>query len=125
MRHHIFHRAATSFAPELHHTINCSIENRHLRRRLEKHAQIKPLLKKPSADPTELKNFRPISLFSFPAKVIEKAIYAQLSEFIARNHVLDISQSGFRSNHSTETELLAATDNIYSLLDQGKTAALM
>ena len=79
------------------------------------------LLKKPSADPGELKNFRPISLLPFPARVLEKAINMQLTKHLELNN----PQYGFRANHSTETALIAATDDIRILLDRGETEALI
>ncbi|KAJ1183531.1 hypothetical protein NDU88_000349, partial [Pleurodeles waltl] len=51
-------------------------------------------------------NFRPISLLPFPAKVIEKAVNKQLTNFLEDNNLLDPSQSGFQANHSTETTLI-------------------
>lgn len=72
-QHHILHRAASSIATELGSTINCSIETTTFPDDW-KHAEINLLLKKLSADPADPKNFRPISLLSFPAKVIERAI---------------------------------------------------
>ncbi|KAJ1083793.1 hypothetical protein NDU88_003948 [Pleurodeles waltl] len=90
-----------------------------------KHAETPPLLKKPSSDPSELKNFRPISLLPYPTTVLEKAINAQLRNFTEVNNSLDSSQSGFRSNHSTERALLAATNHIRLLLDRGHTAAII
>ncbi|KAJ1099932.1 hypothetical protein NDU88_005025 [Pleurodeles waltl] len=89
------------------------------------HAEINPLLKKPMADPRDLKNFRPISLLPFPAKVIEKIVNRQLTHYLKENNILDPSQSGFRSKHSTKTALIAATDDIRALLDNGETTALI
>ncbi|KAJ1112958.1 hypothetical protein NDU88_001218 [Pleurodeles waltl] len=90
-----------------------------------KHTELNALLKKPTADPTELKNFRPISLLPFPAKVIEKIVNAQLTTALETNDSLDPTQFGFRANHSTETALIAATDDIRSLTDKGETVALI
>ncbi|KAJ1118565.1 hypothetical protein NDU88_006756, partial [Pleurodeles waltl] len=70
-------------------------------------------------------NFRPISLLPFPAKVIEKAVNKQLTNFLEDNNLLDPSQSGFRANHSTETALIAVTDDIRTLMDNGETTALI
>ena len=86
---------------------------------------MKSLFKNPSAEPGELKNFRPISLLPFPDKVLQKAINIQLSKHLETNNLLDPSQSGFRVNHSTEKALIAATDNIKMLLDRGELAALI
>lgn len=90
-----------------------------------KHAEIRPLLKKPSADPNELQNYHPISLLPFPAKVLEKAINPQLTEHLERNNLLDPFQSGFRTNHSAENALIATTDDIRTLLDRGESVGLI
>ncbi|KAJ1176438.1 hypothetical protein NDU88_001718 [Pleurodeles waltl] len=90
-----------------------------------KHTKINALLKKPKADPKDLKNIRSISLLPFPAKVIEKAVNRQLTHFLKENHTLDPSQSGFRSNYSTKTALIATTDDIRTILNSGKTTALI
>ncbi|KAJ1091870.1 hypothetical protein NDU88_004984 [Pleurodeles waltl] len=90
-----------------------------------KHAEVNALLKKPTADPSDLKNFRPISLLPFPAKVIEKTVNKQLTNFLEDNNLLDPSQSGFRVNHSTETALISVTDDIRTLMDNGETVALI
>ena len=70
-----------------------------------------PLLKKPSADPGELKNYRPISLLPFLAKVTEKAITIQPTIHLENHDLLDSSQSGFRAKRSTETALVTAMDD--------------
>ena len=56
---------------------------------------------------------------------MEKVINQQLSKHLEHHRLLDSSQSSFRSNHSTEAVLTAATDNIQALLDKGETAALI
>ncbi|KAJ1108656.1 hypothetical protein NDU88_006032 [Pleurodeles waltl] len=105
--HHIFNRAADIIAPKLHLTINRSLADASFPDDW-KHTEINPLLKKLLADPTDLINFKPISLLPFPVKVIEKAINRQLATFIEDHNILDTSQSGFRKKHSTETALQAA-----------------
>ncbi|KAJ1159610.1 hypothetical protein NDU88_000117 [Pleurodeles waltl] len=90
-----------------------------------KHAEVNALLKKPTADPSDLKNFRPISLLPFPAKVIEKTVNKQLTTFLEDNNLLDPSQTGFRTNHSTETALISVTDDIRTLMDNGETVAFI
>ncbi|KAJ1198999.1 hypothetical protein NDU88_002837 [Pleurodeles waltl] len=122
--HHIFNKADTAIAAHLRKAINISFETARFPDSW-KHAEINTLLKKPKADPKALKNFRPISLLPFPAKVIEKIINTQLTRYLEDNNILDPSQSGFRLNHSTETALLAATDDIRSHLDNGETSALI
>lgn len=60
----------------------------------ERRGQTAP--KKNSSDPAELKTYQPISLLSFPSKVLEKAINIQLTNHLETNKLLDPSQSGFR-----------------------------
>lgn len=78
----------------------------------DKHAVILPVLKKPTLDPNIPSNFRPISHLSFPSKLLESAIFSQLSPLI--NSVLDPFQSGFRASHSTESVLIDVSQNILS-----------
>src|SRR4029434_1523260 len=67
-------------------------------------ARVTPLLKKPSLDPTPVGNYRPVSLLTLLSKTIERAASKQVTEFLARNNLLDPNQSGFKSGHSTETD---------------------
>ncbi|KAJ1107367.1 hypothetical protein NDU88_004758 [Pleurodeles waltl] len=122
--HHVYNKADSTIAPQLRKIINLSFD---IATFLDswKHADIQALLKKPKADLNDLKNFRPISLLPFPAKVIEKIVNTQLTHYLEDNSILDPSQSGFRCNHSTETALLATTDDIRQQMDNGETSALI
>ncbi len=53
-------------------------------------AVIKPLIKKPQLDPSELANYRPISNLPFMSKILEKVVSAQLCSFL-KKHYLGIS----------------------------------
>ncbi|KAJ1125907.1 hypothetical protein NDU88_004322 [Pleurodeles waltl] len=97
--HHVFNKASQIIAPKLHTIINSSFETATFPDSW-KHAEVNALLKKRKADPEDLKNYRPISLLPFPAKVIEKIVNSQLSRFLEDNSLLDISQSGFRKNQN-------------------------
>jgi hypothetical protein len=63
----------------LSHLVNWSIEKSTVSP-YQKVAHIRPKLKKPSADPQDFKNFRPVSNMSFIAKITEKMICNQLTE---------------------------------------------
>ena len=54
-----------------------------------KHAIVKPLLKKTSLDPNDLKkkNFRPVSNLSFFSKLLEKVVMSQLLDHLNTNEL--------------------------------------
>ncbi|KAJ1184067.1 hypothetical protein NDU88_000877 [Pleurodeles waltl] len=122
--HHIFNNANIIIAPHLCKTINSSFKSANFPESW-KHAEVNSLLKKPTADPFDPKNYRLISLLPFPAKLIKKIVNSQLSRFLEDSKSLDTSQSGFRKHRSTENALIAATDDIRTMLDKGETAALI
>ncbi|KAJ1091975.1 hypothetical protein NDU88_005089 [Pleurodeles waltl] len=122
--HQIFNKAINIITPHLCAIINSSFETATFPESW-KQADVNALFKKPKADPDDPKNYRPVSLLPFPVKVIKKIMNSQLSRFLEDSKALDTSQSGFRKNHSTETALIAATDDIRTMLDEGETAALI
>ncbi len=75
-----------------------------------KQARVTPLLKKPTLNTSLIENYRPVSLLPFIAKTLERVVFNQVSLFLSQNNKLDAKQSGFRSGHSTETELLSVTE---------------
>uniref|UniRef100_A0A803TQ40 Reverse transcriptase domain-containing protein n=1 Tax=Anolis carolinensis TaxID=28377 RepID=A0A803TQ40_ANOCA len=88
-------------------------------------AVIKPLLKKPSLDPTQLENYRPISNLPFLGKVVERVVAAQLQAFLVDTDFLDPAQSGFRPGHGTKTALVALVDDLRCELDRGSVSLLV
>ena len=90
-----------------------------------KKAVVKPLLKKPSLDQNELKNYRPVSNLPYWSKILEKVILHQLSEHLEQNGLMNVHQSAYRANHSTETALLRILNDLLSILDQDKVSALL
>ena len=77
-----------------------------------KQAVVTPLLKKPGLDPNDLKNFRPVSNLSFISKILEKVVLTQLQKHLSESDLLEIRQSAYRKNHSTETALLSIVDGL-------------
>ncbi|XP_013859206.1 RNA-directed DNA polymerase from mobile element jockey [Austrofundulus limnaeus] len=63
-----------------------------------KHAVVTPLLKKPGLDPSVCSNYRPISKLPFLSKILEKIVYTQLNQFLNKNNVFEIFQSGIKSS---------------------------
>ena len=54
-----------------------------------------------------------MSLLPITSKIFEKAIYHNLLNYYERENLLNINQSGFRSNHSCITQLIPITHEIY------------
>ena len=71
-------------------------------------------------NPTELRELRPISILPYLSKILEKAVFEQLSKYVESNGVLPLLQSGFRRGRGTVTALLDVTDNILSDQDGGR-----
>ena len=77
-----------------------------------KTAFVKPLLKKPSLDKNELKNYRPVSNLSFLSKVVEKVVAEQINSHLVNNELSNSFQSAYKKYHSTETALLKISNDI-------------
>ena len=69
-----------------------------------KNVIVKPLLKKPSLDKDDLKNYMPVSNLHFISKVIEKLVAKRLGEHMSEYSVYDPMQSAYKMVHSTDTD---------------------
>ncbi|XP_078518414.1 uncharacterized protein LOC144783164 [Lissotriton helveticus] len=85
-----------------------------------KRALVSPLLKKPSLDTECSKNYRPISLLPFPAKIVERRVSVALSKHLEQYQQLEELQIGFRPAHGAETALVTAMDELQSVQTEGK-----
>ena len=82
-----------------------------------KHAVVTPILKKPSLDCEELKNYRPISNLQFISKILEKIVAIRLTDFLTCNSLYEPLQSAYRKFHGTETALMCVHTDIMQALD--------
>ena len=81
-------------------------------------SKVTPIYKKgPKHD---MNNYRPISVISTIAKVMEKIAHNQLYLYLQNENILSPSQHGFRKGHSTVTALLEITDRLYHNIDIGE-----
>lgn len=89
-----------------------------------KTALVKPWLKKPDLDFGDLSHYRPISNLPFQSKLIENIFFNQLLHHLNTNNILDEFQSGYQTNHSTETALLKVVNDLKTLTDLNNVAVL-
>ena len=75
-------------------------------------AKVIPIYK--SGDHSDFGNYRPISILPVISKLYEKVMYKRLYSFLTTNNILNKSQYGFRSKHST---IHAVTELIENILD--------
>ncbi len=62
-------------------------------------AKVIPVYK--SGDTQDMNNYRPISLLSNFAKILEKIVFNRLHTFLIDNNIISPNQFGFRKKHST------------------------
>ena len=82
-----------------------------------KFAMVKPLYKKNSR--LEVGNYRPVSILCIVSKILERAVYVQIQEYLKANNLLYEFQSGFRKSYSTDTCLINLMDYIRMLKSKG------
>jgi hypothetical protein len=82
-----------------------------------KQSRVTPIFK--DGDKSECGNYRPISVISAIAKVLEMLISDQLAVYLNDNNIIVKQQSGFRKCHSTEIALLHITDQYLLNMDKG------
>lgn len=90
-----------------------------------KKALVVPLIKKPSLDRGELRNYRPVSNLSFLSKTIERTVVRRVREHLVANNIMEPFQSAYRPQHSTETALIRITNDILLSLDDRKQVLLL
>ena len=83
-------------------------------------AAVTPLYK--AKDPMMFNNYRPISLLSVFAKILERLMYNRLLKFINKNQIFNKHQFGFRDKHSTFMALIILIENLVNAIDNGKCA---
>ena len=57
---------------------------------------------------------------SILSKIPERVGYNRISNFVEKNHILTLSQHGFRSGKSVETASCHLLEHVYQCLDEGK-----
>ena len=81
-------------------------------------AFVKPI-RKPKKKRSEPSSYRPVSLTSNLAKVLEHILKIQIQDHIEGNNLINSSQHGFRKSRSCLTQLLSHYDSILKSLEAG------
>ena len=82
------------------------------------------LLQKPNKDLRDPKNFRPITPLAALGEVMERIVSIRLKQNIEEHNLLANCQSGFRSHHSTQDQLLKLIQHATQGFQTGKTTIL-
>ena len=83
-----------------------------------KKANVIPLFKKDQ--PSELGNYRPVSLLCSPSKIFEKVVFKYLFNYFKENFLLSIWQSGFLPGRSTVSQLTELYHKFCEAVANGK-----
>ena len=75
-------------------------------------------MKKPGLDTNDLIHFRPVSNLPFISKVLEKIVLRQLQKHLSDNSLLEMHQSAYRKDHSTETAVLSVLNCLLVKADE-------
>ena len=108
--------------PHLLSVINSSIVTCEVPRQW-KSAIVTPLHKK--GDPSDPSNYRPISILPTVAKLCERVVCRQLTDYLSSHHILCPQQYGFRPGLSTEAAMLDAVIYATDKMAQGKVTSLI
>ena len=78
-----------------------------------------------SGEPTDVTNYRPISVLPILSKIAERHVHNAVYSFLCENDLICIRQSGFRSKHSTETALIKIIDDLLFNLDNDRVSGMV
>ena len=120
----ILKKCIPSIAPVLTRLANLSLHGGGIPDHF-KTAKVTPILKKPSLDSIQLKNYRAISNLTFTSKFLEKAVCNQLNGFLSQHSLTQDFQSAYRAGASTETALLRVQNDILLAIDSKQVVLLV
>lgn len=116
----ILKQISGSLAPSLLHVYNLCLASGTFPAVFKKSVVV-PIYK--SGDPSLFNNYRPISLLNILSKILEKIVFAQLTEHLTANNILNNIQFGFRKFHSSFMPVSLLHDQVTSSLSNKETSA--
>lgn len=115
---------SATVCPILCHLCNLSFQHGVFPNHL-KHAQVKPLLKKPTLDPDNASSYRPISNLSFVSKLVERLVTKRFTSHANSLSLFPAEQSAYRPFHSTETAVLTVHNDLVRAVDDRRVSLLV
>lgn len=112
----------TALKTPLLHIVNTSLTSGNFPEHF-KVAKVIPLFK--AQDVTSKNNFRPISLLSVFAKVLEKIVKDQLTKYLDINNILPDSQYGFRQSKNISDALFDLNRDLNNAISSNKRCMLV
>ncbi len=106
----------------LTHVFNLSLCNMRIPADWKK-ARVAPIYKG-SGKHNDGNNFRPISVISYIAKILERGIQIQFVKYLTDNNFITMDQSAYVKNHSTLTALLRVIDDWYEAMENDEIVAV-
>ncbi|MEW8247643.1 MAG: reverse transcriptase family protein, partial [Candidatus Thiodiazotropha endolucinida] len=116
INNYILKNCAHELSPPLAELFNASLRSATVPI-LWKEANVTPVYKKD--DPSDCRNYRPISLLSTVGKVLEKIVHKHVFNFLNANNLISSLQSGFVPGDSTVNQLVDIYNTFCKALDDG------
>ena len=119
---YILKLARKQIVPAVCHILNLSIQTNKFPTKW-KISKVVPLYKGKGSllDP---KNFRPVAILPILSKVLERAIFLQIINYMDSNHLFNPNHHAYRSFHSTTTAMLQMYDTWLDAVEQGELAGV-
>ena len=88
---------------------------------LMKIAIVSPIFK--TGDTADMSNYRPIYVFPYFSKILERVMYNRLYKYLTDQKILHSQRFGFAKGHSTEHAIAQLVDQIYEPFEKDKYTA--
>ena len=116
--------AGVELAPALTHITNLSIKHG-VFPRIYKESKVVPLKKATDLNDLDCNSYRPVNLLPQPGKIVERAVFIQLTEYLEANKLLHQNHHGGRKGHSTVTAMIQLYDKWVQLMEEGQLVGIM
>lgn len=108
--------------PSICHIINLSILTKRFPQKW-KIAKVVPLYKGKGSK-FDSKNYRPVAILPILSKILERAIFKQVTSYMDENKLFNPSHHAYRSLHSTTTAMIQMYDTWLDAVEHGELAGV-